>query len=344
MTADSTPRAIRKFVGTDYSYTRGDRFYSGGRQYVSGIIDTYRAVLQSQPVEAISCNKCGGNVPVGYGRENFVCPYCGAKDSVDPEAMDRLRRFYQALKDLENAAKQIPPGMRKLIEKTYRYGRMMILSMLMLAGSFMLIAGFVLHDFIKRWLDPEITIRWEFLPGEFIPIWIVIGFLIWTGWLVWRRRKLNVAFKARPPLEPGGPSRCRLCGAPLPDTGVIRRCAYCGTDSVVSEKTFQPYHDDLLAEIRRVEEGLAEKLKRQIRKIGTTYAITPMVFMGIIGGVIVGAVAYFLVLDMFRYGADWLEYFIPGFIGLAIVFSVFFVFIIPAQYRAMKRDRDQYLS
>jgi hypothetical protein len=39
--------------------------------------------------------------------------------------------------------------------------------------------------------------------------------------------------QALAPVEPGGTARCRLCGADLPEKGILRRCEYCRTDSVV---------------------------------------------------------------------------------------------------------------
>ncbi len=67
-------------------------------------------------------------------------------------------------------------------------------------------------------------------------------------------------------------------------------------------------------------------------------------FMGVIGAVFVGVSTYHLIFDILRYGEDWLQIAVPGVVGVVIVFCVFFMLILPAQYRAMKRDRAQYLE
>jgi LSD1 subclass zinc finger protein len=50
------------------------------------------------------------------------------------------------------------------------------------------------------------------------------------------RRRLQASLAARPPSRDGGPSECRLCGAPLsvPADALGVRCAYCGADNLVA--------------------------------------------------------------------------------------------------------------
>jgi len=208
-------------------------------------------------MEPISCQSCGAAVPVGVGIQGFTCPYCGATDSVASELRDRVSRFYDLVRAMSDAVKRISPQMEKAALHLGRHGQLTKV-MLFVSGMAMLVSsGSVLMVATQSGSLQGIF-------GGLIPV--VFGLAGFAAVFVhrWREKKIERLFVARPPLESGGPARCRLCGAPLPTEGAVRTCKYCGAESVLPRGEFAEYADNFAAEIVLVEQGLEKKLRREI--------------------------------------------------------------------------------
>jgi len=67
-------------------------------------------------MKPIKCRRCGAPLPIGVGRENFACVYCGAVDSIDPHLKNRVLEYYELVRRLGPGAKKIPLKLRELIE------------------------------------------------------------------------------------------------------------------------------------------------------------------------------------------------------------------------------------
>jgi len=236
--------------------------------------------------EPIKCRSCGAAVPVGVGRSDFVCPYCGATDSVDPQLRDRLDRYYRLLRELDAAVKQFPDRLRNKIVKTLHTGRIMHIVVLVTAGWMLILSTYIFHDILGRADETGALPNLHFIMGYLLPFNIFVGLMLWYLFLLWRRRYLRLNFQAAPPAEPGGEARCRLCGASLPPTGVIRRCPYCGADSVVHETWFRRYRRRALDGLLRRQERLAAILAGRLRRCDWAYTYTPVVLVGIIFGLV----------------------------------------------------------
>ncbi len=96
------------------------------------------------------------------------------------------------------------------------------------------------------------------------------------------RRVLLAGLAAQPPRSPGGPARCRSCGAPLeiPAGAVLARCLHCGVESAVRIRT--PFLarvrratraavrtlDEAAAIDRRERAAMRRELVRELRRYG----------------------------------------------------------------------------
>jgi hypothetical protein len=70
--------------------------------------------------------------------------------------------------------------------------------------------------------------------------------------------KFSLPMQALAPIETGGTARCRLCGADLPDKGVLRRCDYCASDSIVVGE-----------ELAKAEQAAGEALRQAQKAVRT---------------------------------------------------------------------------
>ncbi len=237
--------------------------------------------------EPVKCRSCGATMPVGVGRRDFICPYCGATDGVDPQLRDRLERYYRLLRDLDKAVKQFPDRLRNMIAKTLQTGRIIHIVVLVTAGWMLVLSTFTFREILRQANESGVLPNMHFIMGYLLPFNIFVGLMLWYLFLLWRRRYLRLNFQAAPPAEPGGEARCRLCGAPLPSTGVIRRCPYCGADSVVNETWFRSYRRRALDDLLSQQERLAAILAGRLRRCEWAYTYTPVVLVGIIFGLVI---------------------------------------------------------
>lgn len=100
------------------------------------------------------------------------------------------------------------------------------------------------------------------------------------------RRLLLAGLAAQPPRTPGGPARCRACGAPLeiPAGAAVARCLYCGVESAVRIRTpfLARVRKATRAAVRTLDEAAAldhrdraatrHELARELRRYGLTTA------------------------------------------------------------------------
>ena len=215
-------------------------------------------------------------MPVGYGIDGFVCPYCTAVDSVPENLRRRIRDFYKGLRRFDMRSKQMPQLLKDRLQKSLgTTGRVNWINLYFL-GLFCFIWATIISQYWGNW--PKGTSNWADFIYNYMPMILPMFVLPWFAFTSWRKRYLRISFQARLPLQPKGPARCRLCGAPLEDSGVIRRCAHCGTDSVVSEKPAEKFQENLAETIEKMEAALEEKLFRKIRKLKSLYLLTPIVY------------------------------------------------------------------
>lgn len=203
----------------------------------------------------LSCPSCGAAVPLGEGDE-LECPYCSARVPVPAdyralreaqreEGADRARA--EAL--YEKLGHAPPPLLRRwanLSSPLYRWVTEGARGLLRLGWMAVLIALISL-TLLGHWAAPRIgidvidVVGGEHLYGGLCALFAVVAVLpvAAAGYLdqfVKSRAALQRSLAAGMPEQPGGPSTCRRCGAPLhvPAGALGVRCVYCSSDNLVA--------------------------------------------------------------------------------------------------------------
>jgi DNA-directed RNA polymerase subunit RPC12/RpoP len=214
--------------------------------------NSHATVAAEHPaVRVLSCNKCGAPLPLGAG-DTITCAYCGAATPI-PDDYRRLRDLHT--RDAADHAKaealfahlQRPPWyVTQVLARMFDWSLVgyVLAFMIPVLVSAMMCASIVLPAVLKRLHLPA-------ADDNDATETLFTGLVMWIGVFVPRalgvfahrraraRALLVDLFRARPPLTPGGPARCRQCAAPLsvlPDAA-LAHCNYCGADSAVRVRT-----------------------------------------------------------------------------------------------------------
>jgi Zn finger protein HypA/HybF involved in hydrogenase expression len=189
--------------------------------------------LQAQ-LEGVVCQSCGGNVDIQLGSaEQAKCSSCGNSQSLSDKVKEALKRFAAIIADLPAAHRQFQDKtLRRFVEEGRKHRRTLLGVGWGTAGLWLL---FALVDFISDLARKEIKNIDFVSPGVFIGLGVLSIVTAYLLAALIRRitGKFSLPMQALAPGVPGGTARCRLCGADLPEKGILRRCEYCQTDSVV---------------------------------------------------------------------------------------------------------------
>lgn len=185
--------------------------------------------------EGAICQTCGGSVEIGaMDGDNAVCRFCGDNRGLSDKVNESLRMISSIIRDLPKAHRQFQEKtLRRFMEDGGKHRRTLFWVGWGTACVWILFGGVNLISDIAR---EEVTN----IDYRFLGVMAGLAFLsvISSYVLAYFIRKVSSKFSlpmlALAPVEAGGNARCRLCGAELPAQGVIRRCDYCNTDSVVS--------------------------------------------------------------------------------------------------------------
>lgn len=189
--------------------------------------------LQAE-LDAATCTRCGGSIDVPLDGSPVRCGYCGTTQGLSPRVGQALSRISELLVRLPAVHRQIQGRLSlKWVSQGDRRSRNLVLVGWVTAGVWLVFAGVSIASESAR--------QGRFsLDKPFLALTVAMSlFSILTGHLLalfTRRvsREWTVPNLAVEPAVPGGAARCRCCGAPLPASGLVRRCEYCGTDSLVS--------------------------------------------------------------------------------------------------------------
>ncbi len=220
----------------------------------------------SVSVSPLRCAACGAAIPLG--REKYArCPFCNAETTVpaEYEALQRAALGFASDRTLaESLYGQLgkPPGrlaraLAASAEGSVSIGAKVGIILLGLAIEQPLIglAMFVAGAYALGWPVAELARAGNWVLGRPplgplspFPILLVATFVVVFGIgiptiLLGKERKLagvrkdvQASLAASLPERPGGPSRCRNCGAALdvPKDALGVPCAYCRADNLVA--------------------------------------------------------------------------------------------------------------
>ncbi|MBP7868033.1 MAG: hypothetical protein KA419_19050 [Acidobacteria bacterium] len=189
--------------------------------------------LQSE-LDSATCTHCGGSIDVPLDNSPVRCGYCGTTQGLPLRVGQALARISEVLVRLPAVHRQIQGNLSmKWVSQGARRSRTLVLVGWGTAVVWLVFAGVSVASESAR------LGRFS-IDKPFLVLTVAMSlFSILTGHLLamfTRRvsREWTIPNLAVEPAVPGGAVRCRSCGAPLTAAGLVRRCDYCGTDSLVT--------------------------------------------------------------------------------------------------------------
>ena len=179
---------------------------------------------------AAHCPHCGAPVAVSLATpDTLACGTCGTQSPTPPRERAEINKAAEILGAMDERSRQLSASARKAIASSRS-------SMLYFGLALGLGAVPVLIWTLLALVSTIAEGRpvWEALWLVFTLVPLVVLGALGTVWLRSRKRKLEDACAARPPLRPNEPAGCAVCGAPLPNsTDALVRCTYCQADNLV---------------------------------------------------------------------------------------------------------------
>ena len=179
---------------------------------------------------AAHCPNCGAPVAVSLATpDTLACVTCGARSPTPPGERAEINEAAKILGAMDERSRQLSASARKAIASSRTsmvyFGLALGLGALpVLIWTFAALTGTI----------AEGRPIWEALWLVFTLVPLVSFGALGGVWLQRRRRKLEDACAARPPLRPNESAGCAVCGAPLPNsTEAVVRCTYCQADNLV---------------------------------------------------------------------------------------------------------------
>lgn len=211
---------------------------------------------EQQPVP---CARCGAGMAPSDGGMRYddtiplVCRYCGATEVLSRD--DRLRVSRERigfLRMAQDAAEAPARHADQLIAMRPWLGGVVVGAALLLNG---LNGASQALDAIER-AGPAMSAEARFETLFSVCFFPALGlgvaggmFLGWTLALQRYRALVTPMRRARPPLVPGAPARCRCCGAALPaQWGAFVTCAHCNTANLLDRALIEEREALLLRE------------------------------------------------------------------------------------------------
>lgn len=207
----------------------------------------------------IPCQRCGASMrPVDQGpryddRVDLRCAFCGAAESLSND--DRVRVSQERVAQLrmaQEAAEAPARHAEQIIAMRPWLGGLVVGGVMALNGANSLSSALA----AVRAAGPAMNAdqRLSVLSSACVYPMLGVGvaggmFLGWT--LAMRRYRAAVEPErwARAPLVPGGPARCRCCGADLPARwGAFVPCTFCGTQNLTDRALLERRESLLVAE------------------------------------------------------------------------------------------------
>jgi hypothetical protein len=200
------------------------------------------------------CGGCGG--PGALGPDGSLnCPYCGRREQLPANELDRMMEMRRRLSAAAMQAEQckgIERALFSIFESTSMFSGML--------GVYFAFAAFMLVYSLVSAYSVITTTPEAYLPLMLVHVFtgpmFVLGLPVSaTIALAFGRRRyrkeIRPIFMARPPETPGAPARCRVCGGSLPDSkDALLNCRYCHTASVVTPEL--KAHHEAAAAVRGV--------------------------------------------------------------------------------------------
>jgi len=199
-----------------------------------GDITTGPAETLQTDLEGVMCQSCGGAMDVHLGSADRVkCRYCGETQGIPGKVTDALKRVSHLIADLPAAHRQFQEKtLRRFVTDGGKYRRTLLGVGWGTAGVWLLFALVEIISTLAGEKSRGINVTFVGVLIALAVLSVVSGYVL-AYFIKGVAGTFTLPMRALAPAVPGSPARCRLCGAGLPEEGIVRRCTYCKTDSVV---------------------------------------------------------------------------------------------------------------
>ncbi len=203
-------------------------------------------------VEVLRCRACNAPLVLAAG-DAITCPGCGAQTPVPDSYRDlqRARRDDAALRaEAERLLRKLdrPPSI--VVKVLARVLDLPMIVFVMLYGIPIGLFAILEADHFNTWLAPRLhrasadDVPFGYMVAVMFALLLVCAFIprafgIFANRRVTARGHLLAALRAHPPTIEGGPSTCRICGAPLAvaTNAIVATCSYCGAENAIALET-----------------------------------------------------------------------------------------------------------
>ncbi|MEN8152921.1 MAG: hypothetical protein ABFR75_02780 [Acidobacteriota bacterium] len=183
----------------------------------------------------VSCRSCGGNIEIKFhGNGEIVCEFCGGKNTLPEKIVDSLKKLSLIIRDLpENLRRFKEKSFGKFINNSLKYRKRIVISG-WITFSFWIVMATV--EILESVLREKMMNKPFVIVSIILALFSIISAILLSKILKGRIIKFSSGYGSGiAELKGGKPeAACRMCGSELKGDDLIRRCEYCGTDSMVT--------------------------------------------------------------------------------------------------------------
>lgn len=221
------------------------------------------------------CPRCGAPLPVSLATPHAItCGACGFEGKPPPDVVARLEAANEVLGREVERDRQLTDIQRRAVQVGSKgEGAVLAVSLVLTAPFLLMIASSVVRGLGMGGAEGR-----RLLVGgcAYIPTVVVLSVLAWFAFRSVRamRRELEARCAAVPPLAPGQPARCRVCGGPVSPQGVERvaRCPYCRADNLLDPSVLSEQAKARAAHVTDYAAGITASA-RELQAAGRSRAL-----------------------------------------------------------------------
>jgi hypothetical protein len=187
------------------------------------------------------CSKCGAPMQLvaghaGYGSAALFCGYCHRQEALPADAAARVHYLQQRLALLKQARESDEAPLRTIATLRRAWIPMLVFLALLTAHS--LNQYLTQMDSLRKAAPEAIS---SFVAPIAVQLGIFGGYLFgYLGMSFAYRTAVKPLLRAKPPMAPGVPLRCRSCGGDLPSVRAPHVvCGYCAADNLLDAQVTQ---------------------------------------------------------------------------------------------------------
>jgi DNA-directed RNA polymerase subunit RPC12/RpoP len=230
-------------------------------------------------MQACPCPRCGKPTRVVLSAPGLSCAACSYQGPYPAEIAAEVGAAWELFQRTTTADRQIRGTLRTAVERGRSY---FWLTFLAGAAALAPLFLFTLLMILGALVGEDDQGDAFMLPMVLLPFPAAALSVFLAARSVRKgQRALESAFAAAPPLAPGEPAGCHVCGADLLSSGAgVVRCRYCSADNVVRSEVMQRATEKRESTARTQSEAAAEQIA-QLRAV--TFSAGKRTLKGAVG-------------------------------------------------------------